>query len=58
MSPYMLQLTKLFFLASFVTVVLTSCYRMPTDDDYSLIPMTNNRDFTREKSEGLPGVGY
>lgn len=31
---------------------------MPTDDDYSLIPMTNNRDFTREKAEGLPGVGY
>lgn len=54
----MLRLTKIFFLTTFATAVLTSCYRMPTDDDYSLIPMTNNRNFTREKSEGLPGVGY
>lgn len=54
----MLQFIKLFFLATITITALTSCYRMPTDDDYSLIPMTNNRDFTREKSDGIPGVGY
>lgn len=54
----MLQLTKFFGLMTFIAIFLTSCYRMPTDDDYSLIPLTNNRDFTHEKSEGLPGVGY
>ncbi|MBA3815216.1 MAG: hypothetical protein H0X29_01590 [Parachlamydiaceae bacterium] len=54
----MKQLIKISLLTLFVATCLTSCYRMPTDDDYSLIPMTNNRDFTREKSQGIPGVSY
>lgn len=48
--------TFLFFIV--LANSLSSCYRMPTEDDYSLIPMTNNRDFTREKNQGLPGIGY
>jgi len=35
----------------------TSCYRMPAEDEYSLIPGTNNRDITRESSQSaLPGL--
>lgn len=37
----------------------TGCYRMPTDQDYSLIPMTNNPSLTREKNASpVPGMGY
>lgn len=28
--------------------LFSSCYRMPGDDDYSVIPTINNRDVTRE----------
>lgn len=36
----------------------SSCYRMPTEDDYCMIPSTNNPDITHQMQEGLPGVGY
>lgn len=36
----------------------TSCYRMPTEEDYSLIPLTNNPDYTREKGKQMPNVRY
>jgi hypothetical protein len=48
--------TILFFVLS---TCLISCYRMPTEDDYCLIPSTNNPDLTREGNAGiLPGVNY
>jgi hypothetical protein len=32
---------------------------MPTDEDYSLVPLTNNPAYTKEKaSNPTPGVGY
>jgi hypothetical protein len=37
---------------------LSSCYRMPTEEDYSLTPITNNREYTREKVQATPGLGY
>lgn len=42
-------------------ILLTSfagCYRMPEPDEYSLIPATNNRDYTRETGSNLPSIGY
>jgi hypothetical protein len=40
-------------------LILTSCYKMPSDDDYSTIPTTNNPDLTREKNDSMmPGLGY
>jgi len=41
-----------------LTLSATSCYRMPSDDDCSMIPSTNNRDYTREKGKGAPGLPY
>lgn len=49
-------------LSSYLTVLvlamaiisLTSCYRMPTDDDYCIVPTTNNPSVTYEKSSFLP----
>jgi hypothetical protein len=38
-------------------ILLSSCYRMPSEDDYSLIPMTNNPDF-RNSGDQIPGVKY
>lgn len=38
----------------------TSCYHMPSEDDFSVIPSTNNPDFTRaikEKSP-MPSASY
>lgn len=43
----------------FLCVVMTSCYRMPTDEDYTLRPMTNNPEITKDKpASPVPGVGY
>jgi hypothetical protein len=37
----------------------TACYRLPRDDDYGVIPNTNNRDFTRERDGNfLPTASY
>lgn len=44
--------------AALILISATACYRMPTDDDYCLIPSTNNPDYTREKANINPGVGY
>ena len=42
-----------------VCLCLTSCYRMPTEDDFSEVPTTNNPAVTCEKATNiLPGVGY
>lgn len=39
--------------------LLTGCYRMPTEDEYSVIPRTNNPDIIREKVNPLaPSVNY
>ena len=40
---------------------LTSCYRMPTEDDYCVVPTTNNPDVTRERvgtNTMMPGASY
>ena len=39
---------------------LTSCYRMPEEDEFSVVPSTNNPDLTREKPSGsfMPGMGF
>lgn len=56
----MKHLYKALVLATLLLTITTSCYRMPTDEDYSLIPMTNNPDYTKTKSacSPTPGVGY
>lgn len=40
--------------------VLVSCYRMPSEDDYCVVPTTNNRDITGDTNAtaGMPGLGY
>ncbi len=38
--------------------VVTACYRMPTDDDYCVLPMTNSPDLQRKDSKSMPSVGY
>jgi len=39
-------------------VVVAGCYRMPTDDDFCVIPNTNNPNITREAGHqsALPGM--
>jgi hypothetical protein len=39
---------------------LTGCYRMPTDDDYCLVPNLNNPDITRDKGNNsmMPNMGF
>lgn len=38
---------------------LSSCYHMPTDEDYSLVPSTNNPQVTRQRQDSLtPKVSY
>lgn len=49
-----------FSLMTLLAFNLTGCYRMPTDDDYCVVPTTNNRDITRERTESshVPQVNY
>lgn len=46
------------FLILTVTFATTSCYRMPCEDEYSLVPFTNNPDVTRDKGSNslMPGA--
>lgn len=39
-------------------IVFTGCYRMPTEEDFSTVPTTNNPALTREKQAQMPGIGY
>jgi hypothetical protein len=41
-------------------VSLVGCYRMPTEEDYSVVPSTNNPDVTREKQGNnfMPTMGF
>jgi hypothetical protein len=40
-----------------VCSTLASCYRMPGEDDFSVIPATNNPSVTREKpQDGLQAL--
>jgi len=38
-------------------LIFSSCYRMPTDDDFSVVPTVNNPAVTNEKpGTFLPGM--
>ncbi|MEC7840487.1 MAG: hypothetical protein VX777_10660 [Chlamydiota bacterium] len=55
----MTNLTKKLTLASACLVLLSGCYRMPTEDDYSLVPTTNNPVITRDSGGQLiPGGDF
>lgn len=50
---------KNLFFTFVIVVALSSCYRMPTDEDYCVIPTTNNPDITRETGgQLLPSMSY
>lgn len=54
-----MRLVKIFFAIFFVATSLSSCYRMPTENEYSTIPTVNNPDVTRASGgSGLPGMSY
>ncbi len=52
-------MNKIFLILS-LSLLLTGCYRMPTDDDYSVVPNTNNPYITGDKAGqmGMPTMGY
>lgn len=38
---------------------LTGCYRMPDEDEYSLVPTTNNPEITLERNDSvIPSMSY
>jgi len=46
-------------LISFCMILFTGCYPMPTDEDFCVIPTTNNPDVTRAKEDSLtPNMSY
>lgn len=56
MFPMIKYAKAIFFLC--LVLNLTGCYRMPTDDDCSVVPTTNNPDITRDQGDTLiPGGG-
>ena len=43
----------------FLAIFCFGCYRMPTEEDFCVVPATNNPSVTREKPQGpIPQVGY
>lgn len=38
-------------------LTLAGCYKMPTDQDYCVLPTTNNRNVTRERAQASPMPG-
>lgn len=43
----------------FLLLALSSCYRMPGDEDFCTNPATNNPAVTCEKQgSGMPGMSY
>ncbi len=45
-------------LAFCLLATLMSCYRMPRDDEYSVLPTTNNPAVTNQRQEAfLPAIG-
>lgn len=50
---------RLLFAIVIISGALTSCYRMPTEDDFCVVPATNNPSVTREKPQGpIPQLSY
>lgn len=54
-----MKLLQQLFFAALLLAGLSACYRMPTEEDYCLIPSVNNPDMTGGRgSTGMPGVPY
>jgi hypothetical protein len=50
---------KLFFAGFIAASILTGCYRMPSENEYSVVPRTNNPDLIRERPNTFtPAVNY
>lgn len=46
-------------LFSSLFLVAASCYRMPEEDEFSLVPTTNNPAITHERNDSMvPAVSY
>lgn len=54
------QFPLILFLFLVCNFNLAACYRFPDEDEYSVVPATNNPDVTREKSSTgfTPNVGF
>jgi hypothetical protein len=47
------------FFLIFHLFICTSCYHMPGENEFSVVPTTNNPSITREKNDSLiPSVSY
>ncbi len=56
---YFVNISRAIFLNLFIATLLNGCYRMPNDDEYSVVPRTNNPDLIREKPSSFnPAVNY
>lgn len=50
---------KQLLLTLFGCLLLTGCYRMPTDEDFSVIPATNHPDIVHDQNTSLaPNLKY
>jgi hypothetical protein len=55
----MLRILKTLMALIFIANMLTACYRMPADNEFSLVPTTNNPDITGDRGNSiLPSVSY
>lgn len=54
------QIPLILFLFIVSTFNLVACYRFPDEDEYSVVPATNNPDVTREKpsTSFTPNMGF
>jgi hypothetical protein len=49
---------KVIALSLIMISCMTSCYRMPRDGEYSVIPNTNNPDLQRNEESIVPNINH
>ena len=58
MSNKLFEIAKFIVIPTVLFTLMTACYRMPTDDDYTTIPTTNNPHVTNDKGGFTPNIKY
>lgn len=53
----MTTIIRTILLGSFL-ILTTACYRVPGEEDFSVIPSTNNPDITGSKPSLTPNISY
>ncbi len=60
MMPYKMHTkhTKILFILTLILFLPSCLYRMPKEDDFSVIPDTNHPDIVKDSDMMIPSMNY